>query len=285
MDTGQRVLKWNADAHEHAGAAALGRKAAAGPGKRSRIGLLTRLLSISAFLLLWHTLVLFNVQWPLQFGNLPQPLTIFGEWLRNLGTSSYYLDIAYSTVRVLSGIAIGFIAAVPLGLWIGLSKVGRGLLGPNLELFRPIPLIAYLPVAMLLFHTIEGSIVFITFIGAFFPILVSTRDAAGRVPASLVHAARVLGCGPVRSVWRIYLPSAAPEILTGLSVGIGASWMGVITGEMMSGQIGIGYSTWQAYQLLDYNQSIIGMFTIGLLGFGSSLIVRTAQKRLLRWRA
>jgi NitT/TauT family transport system permease protein len=169
-------------------------------------------------------------------------------------------------------------------MWIGLTRVGRNTLFPNLELLRPIPLIAYLPVAMLLFRTIEGSIVFITFIGAFFPILISSRDAATRVSPSLIQAARVLGCGPLRAIWRVYLPAAAPEIFTGVSVGIGASWMGVITGEMMSGQTGIGYATWQAYHLLDYPQSIIGMFTIGALGFGSSALIRLAERALLRWR-
>jgi len=243
-----------------------------------------RILSLSACLFLWHVLVILNVNWPLQFSNLPHPIAILSAWLANLQTASYYNDILVSSYRVMSGIALGFLVAVPLGLWIGLTRVGHNTLFPNLELLRPIPLIAYLPVAMLLFRTIEGSIVFITFVGAFFPILISSRDAARRVSPSLIQAARVLGCGPVRAIWRIYLPAAAPEIFTGLSVGIGASWMGVITGEMMSGQTGIGYATWQAYHLLDYNQSIIGMFTIGALGFGSSALIRLAERALLRWQ-
>lgn len=243
-----------------------------------------RAASVLVFLLLWHALVLLNVMWPLQFGNLPHPAAIVSAWYVNLGAESYYTDIAVSAARVLSGIALGFAAAVPLGMWIGLTRIGRNGLYPSLELFRPIPLIAYLPVAMLLFKTIEGGIVFITFIGAFFPILISSRDAARRVSPSLIQAARVLGCGPVQAIWRVYLPAMAPEIFTGLSVGIGASWMGVITGEMMSGQTGIGYTTWQAYHLLDYDQSIIGMFTIGALGFGSSACIRLVERLLLRWQ-
>ncbi|WP_062489762.1 ABC transporter permease [Paenibacillus sp. 32O-W] len=242
-----------------------------------------RLLSVAAFVLLWHAAVQWNLQWPLQFGNLPKPLDVLSSWAVQLSTPSYYHDILISSRRVLTGIGLGLITAVPLGLWIGLTRWGRNTLFPNLELFRPIPLIAYLPVAMLLFRTIEGSIVFITFVGAFFPILIGSRDAAKRVPNSLVQAAKVLGCTPAQSVWRVYLPAMAPEIFTSLSVGVGASWMGVITGEMMSGQTGIGYATWQAYHLLDYNESIIGMFTIGALGFGSSAFVRWTERLLLRW--
>ncbi|MED4602182.1 ABC transporter permease [Paenibacillus validus] len=247
-------------------------------------GLLLRAVSVAAFVLLWKWAVDVNIHWPLQFGNLPDPIDILAEWYRNLFTPQYRQDIAISTSRVLTGIALGFTTAVPLGLWIGLKRTANHTLYTNLELFRPIPLIAYLPVAMLLFRTIESSIIFITFIGAFFPILISSRDAARRVSPALVQAARCLGCGPVRAVWSVYLPAMAPEIFTGLSVGIGASWMGVITGEMMSGQTGIGYSTWQAYHLLDYKESIIGMFTIGALGYLSSAFVRTVERFLIRWQ-
>lgn len=243
-----------------------------------------RFLSILVFLLLWEWAVSFNIRWPLQFGNLPGPIDILTTWFSYLKQSHYYKDIMVSTARVLAGIALGFLIAVPIGLWVGHRKLAKDALFPSLELFRPIPLIAFLPVAMLLFPTIESSIIFITFIGAFFPILISTKDAAGRVSPTLIHAARCLGCGPVRALWRIYLPAMLPEICTGLSVGIGASWMGVITGEMMSGQTGIGYTTWQAYHLLDYRQSVISMFTIGALGFASSAAVRCLAQSVIKWK-
>lgn len=243
-----------------------------------------RIVSLIVFVFLWHEAVDSNLLWPLQFGNLPGPLDVFGEWLGYLTETGYFKDIGVSTFRVTAGIALGLVTAVPLGLWIGLSRFARDAWFTNLEIFRPIPLIAYLPVAMLLFRTIEGSIIFITFIGAFFPILINVKDAAGRVPASLLQAASCLGCGPVRALWRIYLPAMLPEICTGLSVGVAASWMGVITGEMMSGQSGIGYTTWQAYHLLDYKQSIIGMFTIGALGYASSALVRLIERRMVRWK-
>ncbi|WP_019637861.1 ABC transporter permease [Paenibacillus fonticola] len=243
-----------------------------------------RMFSVAGFLLVWMWLVRANLIWPLQFGNLPDPIDVIATWLSYLKQGSYYKNILVSTARVLSGIALGFFTALPIGMWIGQRKLARDALFPSLELFRPIPLIAFLPVAMLLFPTIESSIIFITFLGAFFPILISTKDAAGRVPPSLVQSARCLGCGPARLIWRVYLPAMLPEVFTGLSVGVGASWMGVITGEMMSGQTGIGYTTWQAYHLLDYQQSIIGMFTIGMLGFASSALVRGLERTVIKWK-
>ncbi|QYR21350.1 ABC transporter permease [Paenibacillus sp. sptzw28] len=253
-------------------------------GRKGLAAYAVRAASVLLFLLIWHLLVHYNVLYPLQFGNLPKPLEILEAWRIDLTQAQYYKDIWMSTARVATGILLGLTLAVPLGLWIGLSRRASDVLFPNLELFRPIPLIAYLPVAMLLFPTIESSIIFITFVGAFFPILLCSRDAARRVSNTHVQAARILGCGPVRAIWKVYLPAMAPEIFTGLSVGVGASWMGVITGEMMSGQTGIGYETWQAYHLLDYDQSIIGMFSIGLLGYASSAFVRLIERAVIRWR-
>ncbi|MGG3574086.1 ABC transporter permease [Bacillus gobiensis] len=246
---------------------------------------LVRSLAVIALLLVWHFLVIKNTNWPLQFGNLPQPIDVLTVWYQKLFEAAYYRDIAASTLRVLAGVVLGIVSGVPLGLWIGLSrtKISEALF-TNLELFRPIPLIAYLPIAMILFSTIESSIIFITFIGAFFPIFINTMDAVKRVPSSFVDVSKCLGCGPIRSIWRIYLPAVLPQMFTGLSVGIGASWMGVITAEMMSGQKGIGYATWYAYNLMDYNLSIIGMFTIGILGFTSVVLIRSIERYIIKWK-
>ncbi|QKS47780.1 ABC transporter permease (plasmid) [Paenibacillus cellulosilyticus] len=244
---------------------------------------LNKMIAVMSLIGLWYTLVTLNVMWPFQFGNLPGPDTVFRVWFKLLGDLSYYDNITVSSIRVLAGIMIGLVTAVPLGLIIGLSAKTSDIVFTNLEIFRPIPLIAYLPVAMLLFKTIEASIVFITFTGAFFPILINVVQATKRVPVQLVQTAYNLGCKPHKLILRVYLPAIGPDIFTGLSVGTGASWMGVITGEMMSGQTGIGYSTWQAYQLLDYSQSMIGMFSIGLLGFVFTRCVRFTEKIAIRW--
>ncbi|MEW9672201.1 ABC transporter permease [Ammoniphilus sp. 3BR4] len=241
-----------------------------------------RLLSVAAFFILWQWAVAVNLMWPLQFGNLPTPLEVFASWSALLVQQEYYFHIGMSIWRVVLGIAIGLAAAIPLGLWIGLSRTATDTCFTILEIFRPVPLIAYLPVAMLLFSTIESSIVFITFIGAFFPILINVRDAVERVPQSLVNAARCLGCSASGIIWRVYLPAMGSQIFTGLAVGVGASWMGVITAEIMSGKHGIGYFTWTSYNLMEYEHSFIGIFTIGALGFLSSALVRLAERKMVK---
>lgn len=251
---------------------------------RAAGGLALRALSILAFLALWQALVSANAMWPLQFGNLPSPLQVFRAWGALIGQEAYYVHILISVGRVGAGILLGLVTAVPLGLWVGLSPFASRTVFTILEIYRPIPLIAFLPVVILLFPTTESSILFITFIGAFFPILISTRDAARRVPPVLVTAARCLGGRPSDLLWKVYLPAMAPSICTGLAVGVGASWMGVITAEMISGKHGIGYFSWVSYNLLQHADSIIGMFTIGLLGYASSALVRVLEARLTRSR-
>ncbi|WP_199616687.1 ABC transporter permease [Paenibacillus alkalitolerans] len=243
-----------------------------------------RVGSVAAFLVLWHVLSAINFMWPLQFGNLPSPLEVLQKWKEVAVSGHYYVDMLYSLYRVTLGIVLGLIFGVLLGVWIGLSSKANDSLFPTLEIFRPIPLIAFLPVTMLLFSTIEGGIVFITFIGAFFPILISTRNAVKRVSPVLINASRCLGCPPSKAVWKVYLPAAAPGIFSALTVGVGASWMAVITAEMMAGQYGVGYYTWEAYHLMQYEESIVGMFTIGLLGYVFSAVIRVIEKLFVKWK-
>ncbi|QYR24396.1 ABC transporter permease [Paenibacillus sp. sptzw28] len=243
-----------------------------------------RVGSVAVFLAVWHILSTLNVMWPLQFGNLPTPMEVLRKWQEVAMSTNYYVNIMYSVYRVSLGIVLGLVSGVLMGIWLGLSARANNSMFPTFEIFRPIPLIAFLPIAMLLFNTIEGGIVFITYIGAFFPILITTRSAIKRVSPTLINASKCLGCPPGKAVWMVYLPAAAPEIFSALTVGVGASWMGVITAEMMAGQYGVGYYTWEAYQLMQYDDSIVGMFTIGVLGFLFSALVRLFEKIFVKWK-
>jgi len=154
---------------------------------------------------------------------------------------------------------------------------------PLIEVVRPIPAIAWVPLAILLFPTSEQGIVFITFLAAFFPIVVSTLHAVRALPSVWEEAACTMGAGRW-FVWsRILLPGVLPGIFSGLSVAMGVAWICVISAEMISGQLGIGYFTWRSYGLLDYPGVIVGMLTIGFLGWQSAAIIELVGRRLTRW--
>lgn len=160
-----------------------------------------------------------------------------------------------------------------VGVLVARSRLAEDLLGPVLEVVRPIPAIALVPVAILLFPSNEQGIVFITFTAAFFPVLVSTRHAVRALTPVWEEAVRTMGGGRWRILGSVVLPGALPGIFGGLSVGIGVSWICVISAEMISGQYGVGYRTWQDYTVVDYPGVFVGMVTIGVLGWVTSTAV------------
>ena len=142
---------------------------------------------------------------------------------------------------------------------------------------RPIPAIALVPVAILLFPTNEQGIVFITSTAAFFPILVSTRHAVRALPTVWEDALLTMGAGRRRVLSTVVLPGIVPGIFGGLSVGMGVAWICVISAEMISGDFGLGYRTWQAYTIVDYPHVLVGMLSIGAIGWLTSGCVELAR--------
>ena len=151
---------------------------------------------------------------------------------------------------------------------------------------RPIPAIALVPVAILLFPTNEQGIVFITATAAFFPILVSTRHAVRALPDGVGGRAAHHGRRPAPGArLRGAARASCPGIFGGLSVGMGVAWICVISAEMISGDFGLGYRTWQAYTIVDYPGVLVGMLSIGAIGWLTSGCVELVGRRLTRWLA
>ena len=125
--------------------------------------------------------------------------------------------------------------AVPIGLFVGWSRKVALLVFPALEVVRPIPPIAWIPASILFFPAVEPSVVFICFVGAFFPILLNAKAGVDQIDAQYFHACRCLGAKPFFIFWDVVLPGALPSIFTGLAVGMGLAWMAVVAAEMIAG--------------------------------------------------
>ena len=167
---------------------------------------------------------------------------------------------------------------------MGRSRVFRVIMLPYIEILRPIPAVAWIPLAILMMPTEESSIIYITFLGAFFPVVLNTVHGVEQTPDSLVRAAESLGAGKGAIMWHVILPSALPSIMAGLAIGMGVAWFSLLAGEIISGQYGIGYFTWNSYTLVEYPNIIIGMLTIGGLGTLSTWLVKKASVPALRWQ-
>ncbi|MFI6093149.1 ABC transporter permease [Streptomyces sp. NPDC051218] len=244
---------------------------------------LLRALSLAAALGLWQLLTALDVELWLRFEQFPTVIDVSREFGQRIGSEEYWQDLTDSLSRILTGFALAAVAGVAVGTAIARSRLAADLLGPVLEVLRPIPAIALVPVAILLFPSNEQGIVFITFTAAFFPVMVSTRHAVRALTPVWEEAVLTMGGGRWRVLGSVVLPGALPGILGGLSVGIGVSWICVISAEMISGEYGVGYRTWQDYTVVDYPGVFVGMVTIGALGWMTSTALEVLGRRMTRW--
>ncbi|MGW5381995.1 ABC transporter permease [Nocardia sp. NPDC003963] len=253
------------------------------PGRTVWPGRLLRLGSVLGAILLWQVLTTADIRLWLRFDTLPSVTEVIAAFGRQLGTDVYYLDLAQSLIRILAGFGIATVLGVTSGIALGRSRLFAGILGPLTELARPVPAIAVVPIAILLFPDDEAGIVFITSLAAYFPIMVSTRHAVRALPTLWEDSVRTLGGNRWEVLLRVVFPGALPGIFGGLSVGIGVAWICLVSAEMISGRLGVGYRTWQAYTIVDYPGVFVGIITIGILGFGTSAAIELLGRRVTRW--
>jgi NitT/TauT family transport system permease protein len=254
-----------------------------GPKARSWGTWVVRIGSVAAAVALWQVLTANHVRLWLRFDTLPTVTEIATAFGHRLATQDYWLDLGQSLIRILTGFALAAVAGVVTGILLGRSPKFANVFGPLTELARPIPAIAIVPVAILLFPTDEAGIVFITFLAAYFPIMVSTRHAVRALPTLWEDSVRTLGGNRTDVLIRVVLPGTLPGVFGGLSVGIGVAWICVISAEMISGRLGVGYRTWQAYTVLAYPEVFVGIITIGVLGFATSAAIELAGRHATRW--
>jgi NitT/TauT family transport system permease protein len=240
-------------------------------------------ISLAVFLLCWYLLTTYRVVFFVRFTNVPSPIEVYGSFAREIHDRTFLLHVALSCRRIVLGFALAALVGVPLGLVMGRFKLVHELFFPVSEVLRPIPAIAWVPMAIMLWPTNEQSIVFITFLGSFFPILVNTLHGMSLVDPVLVRAARSLGAKEASIFREVYFPASLPHIFTGLTVGMGVAWVSLIAAEMISGQYGIGYFTWEAYSLVQYSDIALGMIAIGVLGLASSLLIRAVGRLVMPW--
>ncbi|CAG9207414.1 Alkanesulfonates transport system permease protein [Paraburkholderia sabiae] len=243
-----------------------------------------RAASLAACVALWQLAVHFRLSaGVITFANVPAPSDALPALWSLLHSPKLPMHLAASIWRVLAGFCTAAVVGVGLGLAIGRYRAVEDTVLPALEVLRPIPAVAWIPLAILMFPSSELSMMFITFIGALFPILLNTVHGVEAVDPRLVATARSLGTRPLALYTEVVLPGAAPAIFTGLAIGMGTAWFCLVTAEMIAGQYGIGYFTWESYTLQNYPDIVVGMALIGALGMGSSVLVKRLGVALTPW--
>jgi NitT/TauT family transport system permease protein/taurine transport system permease protein len=200
-------------------------------------------------------------------------LLLSGELLMHLGASLRRELVAFAFALV----------AIPLGIAMGWWKAVHDMVDPVVEMLRPIPPIAWIPLSILWFGVGDRQNQFIIFLGIFFPILVNTIIGVKNIEPNLIRAARCLGANEWRMLRRVVLPAVLPQLMTGIRVGFGVGWMALVAAELVGAPSGLGFLINDARSLLRTDVIILGMLVIGLAGFGIDLLIRRLSKAMLPW--
>lgn len=226
-----------------------------------------------------------------RFREMPGPTEVVTEWLSadpayglSIYIPEYYLHIWASIRRVGIAFFLATVLGVPLGLFMGWSKTFRGYVFPVFETLRPIPILAWVPLAILMFTGQETPVIYLAFLASFFATALNTMLGVESIDESYVRAASCLGASRWQTFRYVIAPGAMPFIFTGLQISVGMSWFSLVAAEMVSGQYGLGYVINTSYTMVRYPTIIIGMITLGAIGYSTSALVRIAGDYLMQWR-
>lgn len=238
---------------------------------------------------LWYACV----KWvPLEaFRRLPDPVTVITEWLSpsptygiSIFTAPYYKHILYSIYRASAAFVLATLLGVSLGICMGWSTNFHRFVSALLGMLRPVPPLAWVPLAILIFAGVESAVIFVTFLVAFFATTLNTLVGVKSIDPDYFRAAASLGASRRDVLFDVVIPGALPNIFTGLQIGMGAAWFSLAAGEMVAAQYGLGFLIMEAYNLIQFPTIVIAMATLGLLGYMSSALIRVLGNRLMRWR-
>ena len=245
--------------------------------------------TLPAALVYLRTMAVFIVVWAIVSrwtGNtvlLPSPLAVIEAFTALAADLELFVHAGISFGRMLISVAIATALAVPLGLWMGLSRTADAIVDPTIEVLRPISGIAWIPLALFIFGIGNALPVFIMTYTAFFPILLGTVAGVRSVDQRLLDVARTMGVPHRTIVSRVVMPAALPSLLVALRLGLAASWTAVVAAELIGAPSGLGYAVEWYRELLMTPQVMAFIATIGVLGYLSDHAVRALATRFTPW--
>lgn len=249
-----------------------------------RVPGLVPLLTIAVALLAWQiasSLALVSTVF------LPPPAKVFaalGRLLTQGYVDSTLIEHAWASLqRVFLALIFTALIAIPAGILIGASRVGRGILDPIIEFIRPLPPLAYLPLVIIWFGIGEPAKILVIGLAMLAPIAISTASGIRSAPLSQINAARSFGATRWQVLTHVLLPSALPEIVTGVRIALGAGWSTLVAAELVAASRGLGFMIQSAAQFLVTDVVIVGIFVISALAFGFEVLLRIVERLFLPW--
>jgi len=241
------------------------------------------LVGIIAFVLFWQL----NVSYTSLGRVIPPPIDVLKSFctyiIKPMGKYNIIQHSLFSLKRVFIGFGLSAVAGIILGIGMGYSKTINAIFSPIFNMIRPIPGLAWIPMAILWFGIGESSKHFIIFMGGFAQVVLNTMDGARRVDSTLMGAARMLGANDRQLFFHVVLPSSIPYIFAGVQVSLSTSWMAVLAAEMVSSYEGSGWIIITGMNNGNTVQVLVGMISIGIVGLVLATVMRMVERKLCSW--
>lgn len=242
------------------------------------------LSSVLSVLVIWYLITALKIV-PSLF--LPSPQAVWQKFLevsqQGFMKATLWQHLAASISRVLLALVAAIAIGVPLGLWMGLNKWVRAVLDPLVELLRPIPPLAYLPLLVIWFGIGETTKVLLIFFSILAPVIISSTHGVLSHQLNRERAALSLGASQSQVFWHVILPTALPHILTGIRIGLGVGWSTLVASELVAADRGIGFMVQSAAQFLITDTVVLGIIVIAIVAVSFELFLRWLQKQLSPW--
>ncbi|MHC2598445.1 taurine transport system permease protein [Kluyvera sp. 1366] len=243
------------------------------------------LLSVGLLLLLWWAITALGLVAPLF---LPPPQVVLQKLIliaspQGFMDATLWQHLGASLARMLVALFFAALIGIPVGIAMGLSPAIRGLLDPLIELYRPVPPLAYLPLMVIWFGIGETSKILLIYLAIFAPVTLSTLAGVKNAQQVRIRAAQALGASRWQLLRYVILPGAVPEILTGLRIGLGVGWSTLVAAELIAATRGLGFMVQSAGEFLATDVVLAGIAVIALIAFGLELGLRALQRRLTPW--
>nr|WP_320134744.1 ABC transporter permease subunit [uncultured Amphritea sp.] len=254
---------------------------APGQGKSLAISLFTTALLIG----LWYIATYFQWVKPLF---LPSPgAVVMRFWevaTEGFANATLLEHTGWSMMRVFSAFLLALVTAVPIGIFMGVNRIARGIFDPIIEFYRPLPPLAYLPLVIIWLGIGEVSKIVLIYLAIFAPMALSARAGVKSVAMEQIHAAYSMGASRWQVIRQIILINALPEILTGMRIGIGFGWTTLVAAEMVAAQAGLGFMVLNAAEFLVTDIVIMGIIVIGIIAYLFDMLMRYLEKKLVPWK-